>query len=355
MIEKHILIFIGILLVSLNALSNSDSINESVSDRSENPVSSEGLLLTDESPLTKSSEAEQNNETIDGSTIEINNDLENSPAEETKGFDDFVEEQLEQQEVQQAVEVEQEEVITTSEQNEKEYSGEYKEIQPKINETVIIEPSSAVRLDYSAQKTIIVPYSQRRLKWGQFVGVSVGKVTPEEFSSDFLNDSYDSIYGGDSNLGAEVHMNFKRNFSSYSLGVELNFGYFKKVSDKDLIDSTLEVTFAKLGGVFALDNLFEKEAYIVPYISGGIYQMLYKEEQSAVSNNGTTQISFYASAGLMFDIDWLDPVSAKSAYFESGIENTFIFAEATIFIDSAEESDPNFGSTDLKAGIKVEL
>ena len=83
--------------------------------------------------------------------------------------------------------------------------------------------------------------------------------------------------------------------------------------------------------------------------------MKYKEEQGSTSNNGTTQASPYVSGGLLFSIDWLDPISAKAAYFESGIENTFIFAEATMFMESSSKKDPNFAGLDAKAGIKVEL
>ena len=54
--KKSILIFIGTLLLVLNAFSNSDNTREPDSDRSENPVSAEGLILTDESPLVSPSE-----------------------------------------------------------------------------------------------------------------------------------------------------------------------------------------------------------------------------------------------------------------------------------------------------------
>ena len=103
---------------------------------------------------------------------------------------------------------------------EKSVTGDYQKIESVVNETVIVEPSTAVRLDYALKKAKIIPYSERRLKWGRFIGVSVGKASLDDFSSDYLNDTFESIYGDDSSLGLELHMNFKRNFSFYSLGVE---------------------------------------------------------------------------------------------------------------------------------------
>ncbi len=345
---KSLLLIIGLVACSLNLLAEERDASE--------PVSTQGLLLTDESPFSD----EQPKEITDEETISIDNDLDPVSDNQQSSFDDSEDtEELENLESNEVIETsvsesnfEAEE--TTTEKIELTKPPE-EELASVVGETIIVEPSTAVRIDYKSNKAIIVPYSERRLEWGKFVGLSAGKSAPEDFSSDYLNDTYDSIYGGDSSLGIELHMNFKRNYSALSLGLEINIGNYKKTSDTDLIDSSLDVTFIKIGTQLAFDNLFKNQSYVVPYFSGGIYQILYKEEQSGVSNNGTTQVSFYGSGGLMFDIDWLDPLSARDAYFESGIENTFLFAEATYMSEPTSDKDPNFSGLDVKAGLKTEF
>ncbi|MCB9027189.1 MAG: hypothetical protein H6625_12775 [Bdellovibrionaceae bacterium] len=350
---SHLLI--GLLFLTLNAFSNSE-------DKS--PVSTEGLLLTDESPLMTRPKDSEDSIFIEDSTITIENDMDLSTevdqvtkeeSNEVPKEDFAIEEDLKlNPETEKNLELAEDLPAGTKEEEAIEIKSDDLP-DTMVNQTVIIEPSNAVRLDYANKKLQIIPYSERRLKWGRFIGLSVGQSKPEGFASNFLNDSYSEIYGDDEGLGVEVNMNFKRNFETLSTGLEITLGNYKKNSDEDLIDSSLEVSFWKMGGQLALDNIFREHAYVVPYISGGIYQILYKEEQAGVSNNGWTEVSLYGSGGLMFNIDWLDPLTAKEAYFESGIENTFIFVEATYFMESNNERDPNFSGLDLKAGFKVEL
>lgn len=220
---------------------------------------------------------------------------------------------------------------------------------------IIVEPTTAVRLDYQKKNLKLAPYGERRLKWGKFIGLSVRDVKNEEYSSEYLNDSYDSIYGGDDSLGFELHTGIKRNYSWFSIGAELNFAQNKKKSDKNLIDSMLENRLWKVGAQLAADNIFDEMPYFAPYISGGVYQVLFKEKQQELTKEGSTQLSFYGTLGVMFSISWMDPHSAKSAYFDSGIENTYLFVEATYFVASSNDADPDFSGISTNAGLKVEF
>ena len=66
-------------------------------------------------------------------------------------------------------------------------------------------------------------------------------------------------------------------------------------------------------------------------------------------------MAFYASGGLMFQIDWLDDHAAREGYQSSGIENTFLFIEGNFMSNSVEEADPGFASIYASAGLKVEF
>jgi hypothetical protein len=58
----------------------------------------------------------------------------------------------------------------------------------------------------------------------------------------------------------------------------------------------------------------------------------------------------------MFQLGWLDPIAAVEAYSESGIENTYIFAEVRQYMASEEDIDPDFSTgLDINFGMSLEF
>lgn len=206
----------------------------------------------------------------------------------------------------------------------------------------------------------IVPYKDRRRKWGHAFSVSYSFYKPAYYKSDYINPEladFELDYGSPQIPLIEISYTHKWNFSLGSLGGEMSYGYYSNDADDfDLLgDANLQLQMARVGVKFTMDNLFS-EPIVAPYFSTGIYSVLYDETQGGASFNGTTGVAGYWAAGALFQLDWLDKSSAIDAYLESGIENTFLSVEVRQFLASSVEQDPDFSTDpDINIGISVEF
>ncbi len=217
---------------------------------------------------------------------------------------------------------------------------------------VIVEPRNLIPVNGS-NKLEMVSYSSRRKKWGQLWGLSYGLYKPSNYELDGIEAEYDEYYP--SGLGLiQVEGIYKRNFDTFSIGGYLSVGYFNVSSDVENFESDLSVMPLKLGFYFSLDTLW-REPWVVPYVHGGIYTIYFDETSNGSTLNGTTLVSYYATGGLMMQLDWADDSTAREAYIENGIENTFLFVEANYMAASIEEQDPDFNAIYVSGGLKLEF
>ena len=218
---------------------------------------------------------------------------------------------------------------------------------------VIVEPRNIIPVEITG-KMEMVPYRMRRRRWGQVWGISSGTYRPEDYELDQISAFYEDFYP-DSSLGLiQLEAIFKRNYQYFSLGMYSSLGYFTVTSDVENFDSELTIIPLKLGFYGSLDTLW-REPWVVPYAHGGVYTTYFSENTGGNTFNGTTLLAFYLTGGFMFQLDWFDDHSAREAYLDSGIENTFLFLEATYQSASVEDKDPNFNGIYASAGFKVEF
>lgn len=228
---------------------------------------------------------------------------------------------------------------------------------PEEKKLVEVEPNNILPADL-ANVSALIPYRIRRSKTGLDVGISYSMFDPINYESDYASASvisFEDLYGSPSVPLIELYMNYKRNMDIGSIGLVGSAGYYKnEVKEKTFgTDITLSLQILKLGGKFILDSL-GYEPKIVPYVEGGAYTVLFKEENGANSFNGNTEVALYYSAGLMAQLNWIDQAASVEAYSESGIENTFLFAEVRQYMASSNERDPDF-STDPTIGVGMSL
>ncbi|MCB0412499.1 MAG: hypothetical protein KDD22_08235 [Bdellovibrionales bacterium] len=219
---------------------------------------------------------------------------------------------------------------------------------------VEVEPSDLIPSDLTG-KLYLVPYKVRRKDWGGSVSVAYSNFEPLYYEPDFYRLPYESVYSSPSSPLIELQFSVKYNMAMGSIGGEAAVGFFKAESESVDAPSELELIPIRLGANFLLDTLF-LEPYVVPYVSGGGYIMKYTETESIRSFNGTTQVAPYVAAGLQFQIDWMDPASARDAYLEGRVQNSFLFVEGRKFFASSAAQDPDF-ETDLHidGGVRVEF
>lgn len=221
---------------------------------------------------------------------------------------------------------------------------------------VIVEPSKFVPSDVSTTVSLI-PYKLRREDWGLLVSGGGSNFTPINYEPNFLQGGFDDVYEPGGFGAIDFQFSVKYNFSLGSLSLDLGVGTYQAISVNPDLDSRLSVMPIRIGASYYMDNLFF-EPYVVPYVSGGGYVMNYREEltNTGTSFNGFTQIAPYAAAGLQFQIDWIDQLTATNAFAEAGIENTFLFVEGRKYFASQNPADPDF-ETDIfvLAGLRVEF
>ena len=104
-----------------------------------------------------------------------------------------------------------------------------------------------------------------------------------------------------------------------------------------------------------LDTLFS-EPYAAPYASVGGYVMQFDESYAGNDFLGNTQVSPYATLGVMAELDWIDPDAARIGYETSRLQSTFLFAEIRKYFQSSKARDPDFESGITPgAGLRVEF
>lgn len=222
---------------------------------------------------------------------------------------------------------------------------------------VLVEPMGLYTYSADGSITNLKPYSERRTPWGGTFGLSYVLYEPNRYDPDFISLSYKDVYPAPDLDLLEVEFSVKRNFRFGSIASQIGVGLFKAKSNlySDGSSSELSLIPIRVGVRLALDTLWG-QAYLVPYADGGGYIVMYDEALPPLKNTGNTQVAPYWAVGALFSLDWIDRTSAISAYEDSGIEGTFLFAEARQLISSGAASDPNFGSdVHLAAGLKIEF
>lgn len=221
---------------------------------------------------------------------------------------------------------------------------------------VEVEPSFIVETRMEGHYEL-VPYGERRGKWGSQFGLGYAQFTPTNYPSEFLADTFEFIYG-DAEMGMlELLYTFKRNLNIGSIGLELGVGIYQNSSDTDLIDGELELIPIRLGLTVILDQLFTIP-YVAPYASAGAYTIMYKETIEGGDNEfgGNTQVAPYVSLGAQFSLDWMDPQASREGYEQSGIQGTFVYLEARKYFAAGGSSDPDFETEfEPSAGLRVEF
>lgn len=226
-------------------------------------------------------------------------------------------------------------------------------LNPKM---VYVEPSYASTTVILGQYPIL-PYLERRPRWGTTVSVGYSTYQPVNYEPNFATGKFSNFYKTAEMPLIEAQFTVKRNLGFGSVGAEMAAGIYKNTSDVDitLVDSTLTLYPVRLGVNITLDA-FSAEPLIVPYASGGLFSVIYKESQAGASKNGNSQVAPYVNLGVEIRLDGLDRQAARIAFTESGIQATYVYLEVRKFMSSGSGTDPDFGTdVDFAGGVRVEF
>lgn len=201
----------------------------------------------------------------------------------------------------------------------------------------------------------LVNYDERKEKWSTLFSVGYGQINFPNFETNFLVENFSQVYG-ESAPYYELQYGVNRNFDWVALGLEFGAGYLKVDALEGLSDTpSLTLIPIKVGARISFNSLFN-EPYILPYVSGGAYLMMYEESLNSSTSEGNATVAGYYSAGLAFQLNWVDPKASRVSFIQYGLQNSFLYVEAKQYLSSEQEQDPDFSSDpSISAGILLEL
>jgi hypothetical protein len=205
-------------------------------------------------------------------------------------------------------------------------------------ETDVGYPFSQISEDDWKTDNPLVPYKERRHRWGALVSVGYSNYSPEDYAPDFVtNTTYSDFYGNVESPMIELAFSAKLNVSFFSLSLDAGAGHMQNTGhlDSDDTQASLSLTPVRVGGTLALDGIFG-EPYVVPYASVGAYTVFYTEALASQKVEGRTTPALYYAAGLRFQLDWVDREAHESALTDFGLENTYAFVEGRHFSPSGD-------------------
>lgn len=197
-----------------------------------------------------------------------------------------------------------------------------------------------------------VPYKERRGSWGSFYGVQAGTYAPTRYQPDYSAQNYDQYYGSPGMPLTELVFGFKKHAGPISLGLQFSGGIFNEANDSTGAALSL---YPVTGALLLAFDAIGSEPYVVPYGMFGGYTVFYKESVGGLSVQGNTPVATFFAGGLMFQLNAMDLETAREAYEEYGLENTFVYVEARQFMASAQATPDMSTNLHFQGGFKLEF
>lgn len=218
-----------------------------------------------------------------------------------------------------------------------------------------MEDSGLVEVVYPVE--ISRPYRERRPKNQVTLQVDYENYMPANYFSPSVPEpnpnAYKSIFGETSIPMVNFALGWKHNLSL--LGIELAAFYGTGAIQDNRIGDKVSLNLQKAGLKLAgyLDTLF-KEPYVVPYAAAQFQIWNVFEESSTLVYERASAYGIGFQAGLLFQLNWLEPNSSLMALNESGLNNTYVDLFVQQYGDTVDSKDPYLAS-DLNWGVGLRL
>lgn len=210
-----------------------------------------------------------------------------------------------------------------------------------------------VELHYPIEVT--APYKQRREDHGFMFALGYENVMLNKYVSiiDFTT-AYQHMFGETEFAVANIDLSYKYNFALGSLTATGGFGYGAISDNASGTERKLALTKLRASVSYIADNIFD-EPYVAPYITGGMMNLGIEEKAGDAAEKHAVDTMFF-QAGLLFQLDWLDPSYSKRTISDLGLQNTYLDVFVMQYAKSSDAVDPNT-STDYSygAGIRMEF
>lgn len=145
----------------------------------------------------------------------------------------------------------------------------------------------------------------------------------------------------------------------FAISVSYNIGAFSLGADLGLMTGSYEGDVSLLQPKASLhmfaDNIF-KNPYFVPYLKLGASQMKFTNPETSDIPDITSTISMFYSLGGMMSLDWIQKAMAMEAYFNYGLDSTFLVIEFENFSGIGADNItgiPDIKQSNLKVGLQL--
>jgi len=196
-------------------------------------------------------------------------------------------------------------------------------------------------------------YKQRRETSGFMFDLGYENVMLDRYVSivDFTT-FYQDMFGETEFPVINIGFSYKYNFLLGSLLASAGYGYGSISSDGSGVSRSLTLKKMRGSVSYIMDNIFD-EPYVAPYATFGMMNLGIEEKAADAAFSHAVNSMFY-QAGLLFQLDWLDPSYTKKNIHELGLQNTYLDVFMAKYEPSADADDPNT-STDFMFGAGVRL
>ncbi|MCB0370648.1 MAG: hypothetical protein KDD45_14795 [Bdellovibrionales bacterium] len=200
-------------------------------------------------------------------------------------------------------------------------------------------------------------YRERRTTNGFMVSLGSENLYFPDYVSQYDQKFYEELWGQEDVSTPEITLSYKFNFKLGSFTLGAGYGQGSILDDRSGDERTISVDKYTAGIEFLADTIMP-EPYFVPY--GGIYafQLTMGEYVKSIDTDfsSTSGIGTAYKIGFLIQLNWLEAETAKYAYLNDGLENTYLDVFWTQYDNSNEDPKPSVQS-DLNwgAGLRVEF
>jgi hypothetical protein len=198
-------------------------------------------------------------------------------------------------------------------------------------------------------------YKQRRETHGFMFDVTYENVMLDRYVSivDFTT-FYQEMFGDSEFPVVNLGFSYKYNFVLGSFLATFGYGMGSIADDASGVKRSLELKKMSGSVTYIMDNMFD-EPYVAPYATLGLMNLGISESAADTTYSHAVNAMFY-QAGLLLQLDWLDPSYSKRSIREYGLQNTYLDLFMSKYEPSSDATDPDT-STDFAfgAGIRMEF
>lgn len=214
-----------------------------------------------------------------------------------------------------------------------------------------------IQIEYPIE--VSLPYRDRRPRHQFTASVQYENYAPTNYFSAVVPDpstvdaTYKGVFANEDIPLLGISLGYK--FNMPFLGLEIAPYYASGSIKSSRAGENINLSLEKYGVRFAayLETLF-KEPYVVPYVASQIQVWGVEEKGQTLSFSRSTAYAVGFGAGMLFQLNWLDPAAALESLNSSGLNNSYLDVFFQQYGDTSDNTDPLM-SSEFNWGVGLRL